>query len=124
MVKIKILIGKENGDFILKCFGAAKQFDYDVRLCSHEGKLLLTEIKSFKPDFVVCSAFMADGSAAELIKRIKGIGKEPFFIVTSSYKNFDTEKEIMAFLNAYFILEPFEPSAFLDSIQRMSADNT
>ena len=119
MAEIKILIGEESREIALKCYNAASKFGYNAKICTAVENALFAEIQNLKPDFVLCSAFMAEGGAAGLIKRTKRIGKEPFFIVTSTYKNFDTEKEIMAFLNAYFILEPFELSALVNSIQRM-----
>lgn len=115
-----ILIGEESRELALKCYSAAMKCGHNAKICPSEENALFDGIQSFKPDFVLCSAFMTDGSAAELIKRTKEIGREPFFIVTSTYNNFHVKKEIMTFFNAYFMAVPFEPSAIVNAVRRMS----
>lgn len=120
--KVKVLIGEENSEFSRQCLTAAEEAGYSAKMCPSEGTALFAEIKSFAPDFVLCSAFMPGCNAVDLIEKTKDAEKRPFFIVTSAYKNAHVEKEIMSARNAYLLVKPFEPSVFIKSIQRISPD--
>ncbi len=120
---LKVLIGEENADFAKQCGKAAELSGYTVRICSAECSSLLAEIKSFMPDFVMCSAVMPGGGALDLIEKLKASERKPFFIVTSSYKNTYAEKEILSMRNAYLMLKPFEADAFVKAIDHISPDD-
>lgn len=119
---LKVLIGEESSEFSARCMKAAEEAGYSAKMCPSEGTALFAEIKSFAPDFVLCSAFMPGCNAADIIEKTADSEKRPFFIVTSAYKNAHVEKEIMSARNAYMLVKPFEPSVFIKSIQRISPD--
>ena len=119
----KLLIGEENPDFAKQCASAAEAAGYLVRICPAEGTALFSEIKSFMPDFVLCSAIMPGGGALDLIEKTKDAEHKPFFIVTSAYKNTYAEKEIMSMRNAYLMIKPFEASSFVKTIKHISPED-
>lgn len=120
---LKLLIGEENADFAKQCARAAETAGYNVKICPAEGTALFSEIKSFAPDFVMCSAIMPGGGALDLLEKTREAERKPFFIVTSSYKNTYAEKEIMSMRNAYLMLKPFEASTFVKAIQHITPDD-
>ncbi len=121
-ISTKVLIGEENAEFAGQCARAAELAGYNVKLCPADGMSLFSEIESFMPNFVMCSAIMPGGGALDIIEKTKDMENKPFFIITSSYKNTYIEKEVMAVRNAYIMLKPFESAAFVKTIMHISPD--
>ena len=116
----KVLIGESSKEFAEACMESAKSEGYEVKLCTAEGAAILTEIKSFEPDFVLCSAVMPNGNAVELLEKTRSFSKKPFFIVTSTYQNTVIEKEIMSSHNAYIMIKPISTESFVNTLHRLS----
>lgn len=121
--EIKIIIGDENAEFAEQCSNEAEAAGYTVRLCAAEYGEMLSAIRSFSPDFVVCSAVMPGGNAIELIESTKGMSRQPFFIVTSAYKCERIEREILSQYNSYLMIKPFSAVMLINKIKRF-ADNS
>lgn len=119
----RLLVGEENAEFGKQCARAAEGAGYIVQMCPAEGSALFSEIRSFMPDFVLCSAVMPGGGALDLMEKTNDLEKKPFFIITSSYKNTYAEKEIMSMRNAYLMLKPFEAATFVRAINHITTDD-
>lgn len=119
---MKVLIGESSKEFAEACMEAASNRGYEVKLCSSDAAAVLTEIKSFEPDFVLCSAVMPGGNAVELLEKTNNFSKKPFFIVTSTYQNSVIEKEIMSWRNAYIMIKPISTESFVNTMHRLSCE--
>lgn len=115
----KILIGDENLEFAEQCSKEAEESGYASKLCNAEAGTILSEIKSFMPDFVVCCALMPGGNAIELIETTKDMKKRPFFIVMSPYKSERIEMEIFSQSNAYLMVKPFNAASLIGTVRRL-----
>ncbi len=94
------------------------------KVCPSEGNSLESEIKAYEPDIVLCDTVMPGKDAVSVIEEVnKSHGKKPFFVVSSFYKNAFTEKEIMSFCNAYFLLRPFDADCFVSLTNRIFASS-
>ncbi|MDE6595912.1 MAG: sporulation transcription factor Spo0A [Oscillospiraceae bacterium] len=122
--EIKILIGDENLEFAEQCSKEAEESGYTARLCAAEAGTLLSEIKSFMPDFVVCCALMPGGNAIELIESTRNMKRRPFFIVMSPYKNERIEMEILSQNNAYLMVKPFNAASLINTIKRLESNGS
>ncbi|MCH5194735.1 MAG: sporulation transcription factor Spo0A [Oscillospiraceae bacterium] len=121
---MKVLIGEISKEFAEACMESAISESYEVKLCHADGTVIFNEIKSFEPDFVLCSAVMPGGNAVELLEKTKDFAKKPFFIVTSTYQNTVIEKEIMSSHNAYIIIKPISQESFLNTLLRLSYERS
>ncbi|MCM1329283.1 MAG: sporulation transcription factor Spo0A [Ruminococcus sp.] len=117
--EIKILIGDENLEFAEQCSKEAEEAGYIARTCTADAGVILGEVKSFMPDFVVCCALMPGGNAIELIENTGNMKRRPFFIVMSQYKNERIEMEILSQENAYLMVKPFNAAALINTIKRL-----
>ena len=116
----KVLIGESSKEFAEACMESAADSGYKVKLCPAEVSAILGEIKSFEPDFVLCSAVMPGGNAIELLEKTRDAAVKPFFIVTSTYQNSVIEKEIMSSHNAYIMIKPISQDSFVNTLHRLS----
>lgn len=119
--EIKILIGDENLEFAEQCSKEAEESGYAARLCTAEAGTILSEIKSFMPDFAVCCALMPGGNAIDLIESTRNMKRRPFFIVMSPYKNERIEREILSQSNAYLMVKPFNAASLINTIKRLES---
>lgn len=122
--EIKILIGDENLEFAEQCSKEAEEFGYAAKLCTAEAGTILSEIKSYMPDFVVCCALMPGGNAIDLIESTKSMKRRPFFIVMSPYKNERIEMEILSQSNAYLMVKPFNAASLVNTVKRLESSGS
>lgn len=121
--EIKIIIADENAEFAEQCSKEAEAAGCAVRICAAEYGEVLSAIRSFSPDFVVCGALMPGGNALELIEDSKSLSRQPFFIVTSSYKCERIEREILSQYNSYLMIKPFSSVMLVTKIKRFADKN-
>lgn len=117
----KILVGDDNKDFGALFAGAIKDAGYNVVSCANDGIQVLSAIKEYSPDIVLCDAIMPNAEAVEVIRRTSmTCSKTPFFIVGSSHNNPIIENRVMSCKNAYYMLKPFDTEAIISIIQHVS----
>lgn len=117
----KILIGDENLEFAEQCSKEAEESGYAAKLCTAEAGTMLSEIKNYMPDFVVCCALMPGGNAIDLIESTKSMKRRPFFIVMSPYKSDRIEMEILSQTNAYLMVKPFNAASLINTVKRLES---
>ncbi|MGN0666842.1 MAG: sporulation transcription factor Spo0A [Huintestinicola sp.] len=106
--KIKVIIGDESKEFGCSLANSLRGLGFFAVTRENDGLMLLEAIRSEEPDVVIVDSVIAGIDAAELIKRCDTMVKKPFFIVTSAYRSLFTERQVMSFPNAYFLLKPFD----------------
>lgn len=121
--EIKIIIADENAEFAEQCSKEAEAEGFSVRLCELEYGAILSAIRSFSPDFVVCGALMPGGNAPELIEGSANLSRQPFFIVTSSYKCERIERAVLSKYNSYLMIKPFSTAMLVTKIKRFADKN-
>lgn len=116
----KILICDNAVDYAENFCTALEGFGMSCRLCIADGSKMLSAIFEYKPDIVLCGAVMSVYDAASLIEKITlESDLNPFFVVTSAYKNAFLEMEIMSFSNAYLMMSPFDADIFAKVVRRI-----
>ncbi len=120
----RIVVSESGNEYGSIFYTKLEETGYKYKACPADGEMLLEAINEFEPDIVLCNVSMTGKDAMNVIAEVNvTYGKKPFFIVTSYYKNAFTEKQVMSFYNAYFLLKPFDAESLISLINRISASS-
>lgn len=108
--KLKVLIADDSTEFGQACGNILKSYAMDVNLTAKDGAKLLTDIKAYTPDVVLCDVFMPQLDALGVLSQVNTLDlkNKPMFMVMSSFDNPRLEKETLAAGASYYFLKPFD----------------
>lgn len=116
--KIKVIISDENKEAGCMLANSLRGRGFFAVTRSNDGLVLMETIRAEEPDIVIVDSIIPGIDAAELIKRCDTFVHKPFFIVTSEYRNFFTERQISVYPNACFMLKPYDCDMVVNIIRQ------
>ncbi len=118
---IKLIMTEDAADFDNKTLEMFQNFNISAAFCSKDGEELLSRIKREEPDVVLMESFMTRLDAIGVMRASKRQGgKQPLFIVFSSFHSAVLEREIMSNGASYFMLKPYDPEELCEHIAVMT----
>ena len=115
---IKMIITEDAAEFDNENLEMFTNFNISVAFCSKDGEELCSRIKHEQPDVVLMDAFMTRLDAIGVMRSIKRQnGKQPLFIVFSSFHSAVLEREIMN-AGAIIVSEALRCGAAVRDIRR------
>ena len=120
--KLKIVIADNSPELGQSYAKAFKAYGMQVTLCEKDGKILLKQIKSEKPDVVLADVFMPNLDILGVLGSLKEINpkERPMIMVMSSFDNQRLEKETLDAGADYYFLKPFDINTIAERIIQLS----
>ena len=117
-IKLKVLIADDNSEFARECAKALRNKDMDVRLCSKNGNILLSEIGICSPDVVLADIFMSGTDMLGVLEKLKNteLIKRPLIMAISGFSNPKLESQVLSAGASYIFLKPFDFDTMADRI--------
>ena len=114
----KVLIAEENGEFLRALTAGLKERGAQICTVPKDGATLLKSVHTFRPDVVVCEAFMAQFDALAVLNMLRKeyADASPSVIVLSGADNGRFEKQILQAGADYYMIKPCSASLVLDRI--------
>lgn len=121
---IKMIITEDAAEFDRKSFDVFQEHNISAAFCSKDGEELCTRIRQEEPDAVLMESFMTRLDAIGVMRNIKKQnGKQPLFIVFSSFHSTVLEREIMSNGASYFVLKPYDLEQLCENVAQMLKKN-
>lgn len=118
----QILVADDSTEFGKICAEKLKEKGLKVTLCPKDGKVLLENIISVKPDAVLADVFMPGIDIIGIMQNVKNSQAHmPMFFVMAGCDNPSLEKEAIKAGASYFFIKPFEPELLADRIVQLSS---
>ena len=118
---IKLIITEEAAEFSQDELKIFQDFNISAAFCAKDGEELCSRIKQKEPDVVLMDSFMTRLDAIGVMRSVKRQnGKQPIFLVFSSFHSAVLEREVMSSGANYFMLKPYDVTQLCENIVAMA----
>ena len=122
--RTKMIITEDAAEFLQPDMKVFQDFNLSVEFCVKDGEELCGRIRHEQPDVVLMDAFMTRLDAIGVMRSIKREnGKQPLFMVFSTFHSAVLEREIMNSGASYFVLKPYDIAQLCENISLMLKKN-
>lgn len=116
--QITLLIANDSDEFRSESGRVFENAGLEVSYTQKDGMKLLEKVEADHPDVVLAELFMPrlDGIGVMKAAHSKLSGKQPLFVIVSSFTSPTLEREVMTSGAAYFAVSPFDATDLADRI--------